>query len=80
MGLLVEAVNNKPGLLILLQDSHLPEFQKDLESQLILHFAGITGQGKSHSKDMYSNFLHFFWCSISTPSLLENLVSLFIKK
>jgi hypothetical protein len=78
MGLLVEVVDNDQGLLLLLQDSYLRECRKDLESRLNLEFGGIIGREKYHSKDTYSDFLRFFWCVISTSSLLKNLVSLSI--
>jgi hypothetical protein len=59
MGLLVDAVGDDPGLLTLLQESHLPEHQEDLSSQLNQHFAKISGRQNNNSKEIYSNFLGF---------------------
>ena len=68
MGLLVDAVDSNPELLMLLQRSHIPEHWENLSSQLCEHFAEISGWRKNDSKDIYSDFLNFLWYGISASS------------
>jgi len=80
MGLLIDAVDSDPELLMLLQKSHLPEHRADLSSQLRQRFANIAGRKTDSSKDIYSDFFTFLRYGILVSGEWVVLILLLVGK
>ena len=66
MGLLVDAIDEDPGLLTLLQRSHLCEIQEVFLEKLCECFTSAMGLKNPPNGDIYSNLISHIRC-VSMP-------------